>query len=153
MKSSTAWFLQGIVLIVGIGVLGLMLWEPHLEGRNARATVFEIYFKDPFLAYAYLGSLPFFMALRRAFGLLGRARRTGTFSQATLDDLRAIKRCAIAVIGFAMGGMAFIAGFGDGDDRPAGLFMGLLVVLAATLIATTAALWARRLRHALTRVA
>jgi hypothetical protein len=52
-------FLQVVIVLIGIGVLAFMLWEPHVEGRNAHATVFEIYFHDPFLAYAYIGSIPF----------------------------------------------------------------------------------------------
>ena len=82
---------------MGIGVLGLMLWEPHLEGRNSHATTFEIYFKDPFLAYVYVGSLPFFVALYRAFGLFGHLRQNRAFSQVTVDALRTIKLCAIAI--------------------------------------------------------
>jgi hypothetical protein len=60
MKGSSTVFLQVVVVLIGIGALAIMLWEPHIEGRNAHATLFEIYFKDPFLAYAYIGSIPFF---------------------------------------------------------------------------------------------
>jgi hypothetical protein len=151
MKSSSALFLQVVIVLLGIGTLGLMLWEPHLEGRNAHATIFEIYFKDPFLAYVYVGSIPFFMALRRAFGLFGHVRRNGTFSQETLDDLRVIKRCAIAIIGFVAGAVIFIIIFGDGDDRPAGVFMSFLVASAASVIAIVAAVCARNLLRALRR--
>jgi hypothetical protein len=149
IKSSSALFLQVVIVLVGIGVLGLMLWEPHIEGRNAHATIFEIYFKDPFLAYVYMGSIPFFVALHRAFGLFGHARRNGTFSLVTLHALRSIKRCAMAIIGFVAGGVVFILIFGDPDDRPAGVFMSGLVTLAATLIATAAALFGRYLHRAL----
>lgn len=152
MKSSTALFIQVVIVIIGIVTLGWMLWEPHLEGRNVHATTFEIYFNDPFLAYAYLGSLPFFMALQRAFNLFGRVRQTGKFSPATLDALRAIKRCAIAILGFVAGGVVFILLCGDGEDRPAGIFMCFLVALAATVIASSAALWARNLLGAFSRV-
>ncbi|MES2469505.1 MAG: DUF2975 domain-containing protein [Verrucomicrobiota bacterium] len=71
-----------------------MLWEPHIEGRNAHATTFEIYFNDPFLAYAYVGSIPFFVALYRSFRLFGHVRQSGAFSQGSVDDLRVIRRCA-----------------------------------------------------------
>src|SRR5882757_4418154 len=64
-------FLQAVIVLIGIGALALMLWEPHIEGRNAHATLFEIYFKDPFLAYAYIASIPFFVALYQAFKVLG----------------------------------------------------------------------------------
>src|SRR5688572_17695417 len=113
MKSSSALFFQVVIVLMGIGTLGLLLWEPHLEGRNVHATAFEIYFKDPFLAYVYVGSIPFFVALHRAFGLFGHVRRNGTFTQATLHALRVIKRCAMVIIGFVAGAMIFILTFGD----------------------------------------
>ena len=65
MKRSFTAFLQIVIVLIGIGVLALLLWEPHIEGRNAHATLFEIYFKDPFLAYAYIASITFFVALCR----------------------------------------------------------------------------------------
>src|SRR5829696_7382021 len=113
MKRSSALFLQVAIALIGIGTLALMLWEPHLEGRNAHATTFEIYFKDPFLAYVYVGSTPFFVALYRAFRLFGQVRQNRAFSQATVDALRTIKNCAIAIIGFVAVGVVFIIMFGD----------------------------------------
>src|SRR5687767_2173926 len=93
-RGSTA-FLQTVVVLIGVGALALLLWEPHLEGRNAHATPFEIYFKDPFLAYAYVGSIPFFVALYQAFKVLGYAGKDRVFSQAAVKALRIIKLCAI----------------------------------------------------------
>lgn len=136
-------------MLLGIGTLGLLLWEPHLEGRNVQATTFETYFNDPFLAYVYVGSAPSFVALYRAFGLFGDVRRKGAFSQVTLNALRAIKHCAMAILGFVAGGVIFIIMFGDRDDRPAGIFMSALVAFAASVIATAAAMWARNLQRAL----
>jgi hypothetical protein len=151
MKKSSALFLQVALVLLGIGMLALMLWEPHLEGRNAHATTFEIYFKDPFLAYVYLGSTPFFVALYRAFGLFGDVRKKGAFSQGTVDALRAIKHCGIALIGFVAGGAVFILMFGDKEDRPAGIFMSLLATLGSSVIALTAAMFARKLQATLRR--
>jgi hypothetical protein len=151
MKSVSARLLQLGVLLLGLGALSLLLWEPHIEGRNAHATTFEIYFKDPFLAYVYVGSIPFFVALHRAFGLLGDLGRRGTFSQVTVDALRAIKRCALTVIGFVLGAVVIILINGDPDDRPAGIFMSLLVTVAAGIVATGATIFARNLQQALRR--
>lgn len=151
MKSSSALFLQVVIVLIGIGILGLMLWEPHLEGRNAHATTFEIYFKDPFLAYVYIGSIPFFVAVHRAFGLFGHVRRNGTFSQETLNALRTIKRCAMALLGFIAGAVIIILITGDGEDRPAGVFMSGLAAFGASVIATAAAMLARNLQRALER--
>src|SRR5215210_1895737 len=101
-RSSTA-FLQTVIVLIAIAALALLLWEPHLEGRNAHATPFEIYFKDPFLAYAYVASVPFFAALYQAFKLLRYAGQNQVFSQPAVNALRRIKFCAIAIIGFVAG--------------------------------------------------
>lgn len=151
MKSSSALFSQVAVVLIGIVSLAFMLWEPHIEGRNAHATTFEIYFKDPFLAYVYVSSIPFFVGLYRAFRLFGDVRQSKALSQGTVEALRAIKRCAIAIIGFVAGGVVIIIMFGDKDDRPAGFFMSLLVTLASSVVATVAAMFARSLQNALNR--
>lgn len=149
MNRTAALFLQGIIVLLGLGILGLMLWEPHLEGRNAHATTFEIYFQDPFLAYVYVGSIPFFVALVRAIGLLGHVRRNGSFSRVTVDALRAIKRCALVLMGFVAGALVIILLSGDGEDRAGGVFMCLLATLGAGGIATAATVLARNLQGAL----
>jgi hypothetical protein len=91
MKRGSTIFLQVVIVLIGIGVLAFMLGMPHLEGRNKNATVFEIYFKDPFLAYAYTGSIAFFVALYQAFKLLGCVARNEVFSQRSVKALRTIK--------------------------------------------------------------
>src|SRR5438034_11761184 len=122
MKRSSTIFLQVVILLVGIGALALMLWEPQIEGRNAHATLIEIYFKDPFLAYAYVASIPFFVALYQAFKVLGYAGQNKVFSQAAVKALRTIKYCGIAIIGFVAVSVIFLLG-GDPEDRPPGVVM------------------------------
>jgi hypothetical protein len=148
MKRSATVFLQFVVVLIGLGTLGLLLWEPHIEGRNAHATPFEIYFKDPFLAYAYIASISFFMALYQAFRVLRYAGQNRIFTPAAVNAVRKIKLCAIAIIGFvAVGEIVFILPLSD--DRPAGLFMGMLVVFGSIVIATTASMSERILQNAL----
>jgi hypothetical protein len=147
MKRSSPIFLQIVIVLIGIGALALMLWEPHIEGRNTHATLFAIYFKDPFLAYAYIASIPFFVALYQAFKVLGYAGQNQVFSQAAVKALRTIKFCAIALIGFVAGGELFIV-FGNSDDRAGGVFMGILLTFGSIVIATAAALFERILQNA-----
>jgi len=147
MKRSSTIFLQVVIVLIGIGTLALMIWEPHIEGRNAHATLFEIYFKDPFLAYAYIASIPFFVALYRGFKVLGYAGQNKVFSQAAVKALRTIKFCAIAIIGFVAVGEFFIM-MGDSDDRPGGVFMGVLITFGSIVIATAAATFERILQNA-----
>jgi hypothetical protein len=147
MKRSSTIFLQTVIVLIGVGALAIMLWEPHLEGRNTHATLFEIYFKDPFLAYAYIASIPFFVALYQAFKVLAYVRQNKTFSQVTVNALRTIKYCAITIIGFVAVGLVFLI-TGDKDDRPAGVFMRVIITFASLVIATTAGVFERILQNA-----
>src|SRR6476469_10692828 len=107
MKRSSTVFLQAVIVLVGIGALALLLWEPRIEGRNAHATLFEIYFKDPFLAYAYIGSIPFFVGLYHGFKVLGYVGRNKEFSPSAVRSLRTIKYCALLLIGLVVVGEVF----------------------------------------------
>ena len=147
MRRSSIVFLQAVIVVLGIGVLALMLFEPHVECRNAHATLFEIYFKDPLLAYAYLASIPFFVALYQAFKALGYAGQSKVFSPAAVKALRTIKYCAIAMIGFAAFSFVFMV-FADGEDRPPGVVMRLLVLFPCIVVATAAAMFERILQNA-----
>jgi hypothetical protein len=136
MKPATI-FLQLVIVLIGIGALAVLLWEPHIEGRNAHATLFEIYFEDPFLAYAYIASIPFFVALYQGFKVVGYAGKNQTFSPEAVKALRTIKFCAIAIIGFVCLGEIFIM-LGDSDDRAGGVFMGMLFISGSAVVAAAA---------------
>src|SRR6266550_1733175 len=148
MKRSSAAFLQIVIVLIGIGALALMLWEPHIEGRNAHATVFEIYFKDPFLAYAYIASIPFFVALYQAFKVLGYAGQNKVFSEAAVKALRTIKYCALAIIGFVVVEEIVIMLNHGSDDPAGGVFMGVLISFGSIVVATAAAMFERVLQNA-----
>src|SRR3990167_1026229 len=127
MNRNSILFLRIVILLIGIGTLVLMLWEPHIEGRNAHATLFEIYFKDPFLAYAYIASIPFFVALYQAFKLLGYIGQNKVFSLNSVKALRTIKYCAIVLsVLILMVGLYIRIFHAEGDD-PAG-FLAVAIV-------------------------
>lgn len=150
MKRSSTIFLQFVVLLIGVAALALLLWEPHLEGRNANATLFQIYFQDPLLSLVYIGSIPFFIALYQAFQVLGRVGRNEVFSPEVVKALRTIKYCALAVIGFVIVEELFILimSGGDNDNPGAPIFMGLLIVLPSIVVAVVASMFERILQNA-----
>jgi hypothetical protein len=147
MKRRFAMFLQTVVVLLGVAVFVFLLWEPHVEGRNAHATLFEIYFKDPFLACAYSVSIFFFVALYQAFKLFGDAGRDGAFSASSLNALRTIRSCMLILIGFVATGevFLFIKVRGE-DDIAGGVAMGVFIALFFAGIATAATLFERALR-------
>ena len=148
LKRSSTIVLQAVVLLIGIGALAFLLWEPHVEGRNAHATLLEIYFKDPFLAYVYVASIPMFVGLYQTFKTLECVRHNRVFSQATVKSLRTIRVCATAMVGCVAVGEVFIL-LGDSDDRAGGVFMGLLITSASVVVAIAATILGRILRSAL----
>lgn len=149
MKKSSTIFLQVVTVLIGVGTLALLFWEPHLEGRNVHATLFEIYFKDPFLAYAYTGSIAFFVALYQIIKLLGRIGRNEVFSEQSVRILRTIKYCAMVLVAFIVGAEAyFFVALRGKDDIAGGVAMGLLMIFISLIVATAAAVFERLLQNA-----
>lgn len=149
LKRRSVIFLRIVILLVGIGVLVFMLWEPHLEGRNANATLFEIYFKDLFLAYAYVASIPFFVALHQSFKLLGYIRQNKVFSLNSMKALRNIKYCAILLsILIVMAGLYIRMFHAEGDDPAGFLAVCAVTTFVSVVIATAAAMFERILKNA-----
>ena len=122
------------------------LGTSHRGQKRARHAL-EVYFKDPFLAYAYIGSIPFFVALHQAFKLLGYVGQDTVFSPAAVRALRTIRYCAMAIVGFVAVGEIFIM-LGDSDDRAGGVFMGILIICPSIVIAAAMVVLERVLQNA-----
>jgi hypothetical protein len=149
MKRTSTVFLQIVIVFIGLGVLAFLLIEPHLEGRNVNATLFQIYFKDPFLAYIYLAFVPFFVGLYQGFKILGYARRDEIFLQRSVKALRTIKYCAAITAIFIVGAEAYIFIVVRGsDDVAGGVMMGLFILFVSAIIGTAAAVFERILQKA-----
>ena len=135
MKREATILLRALLVIVGIAVVTLLVLEPQLEGRNANATLFSIYFKDPFLAFVYIGSVPFFVGLYQGFMFLGHAARNEEFSDAAVHSIRTTKFCAIMLTGF-IAAAVFLIILGDGDDDRAGpIAIGTIFTIASIAVA------------------
>ena len=149
MKRGSTIFLQIVIVLLGIGVLAALVWEPQVEGRNANATQFEIYFKDPFLAYIYVAFVPFFVGLYQGFKLLGYARRNEVFFPGSVRALRIIKYCALTTAIFILGAEAYLFIFISGTvDIAGGVAMGVFIILGCAVIGTAAAVFERILQNA-----
>ena len=150
MKRGLAIFLQIVIVLLGAGIVAFLIWEPQVEGRNVNATQFEIYFKDPALAYIYLAFVPVFVGLYQGFKILGYAGRDEIFSQRSVRALRIIKYCAFTTAIFFLGAEAYLFIFMSGkDDIAGGVAMGAMVILACTVTGIATAVSERILRNAL----
>lgn len=148
MKRGATLFLRAVLVLIGIGALAFLLWEPQVEGRNASADLFTIYFKDPFLAYVYVGSIPFFVGLFHGIRVLGFSARNEDFSLASLRSLRIIKYCAISLVVFVAGAEVYIL-TSQSDDAAGGVAMGVGIAFASIVVATAMAVLERAVKNAL----
>ena len=137
MKQSSTIFLQGVIVLIGIVALAIMIRLPLTEGRAANLDLFRVY-SDPFILYGYVASTLFFIALYKAFKLLGFIRQNRAFSLNSVRTLRSIKYCAILLsLLIVMAGL-YIRIFHHKDDDPAGfLAMCILTTFVFIVIATT----------------
>jgi hypothetical protein len=147
MERGSILFLRAVLVLISVSALALLLWEPQTEGRNAHATAFQIYFKDPFLAYVYVASVALFVALYHAFKVLGYIGQDKMLSPAGLRHLRTIKRCAMVIIAFVAGAELIII-LSNNDDPQGGFFIGVLIAFASTVVATAMSVLERTLQNA-----
>jgi len=147
MKRIAVLFVQMVIVLTGVGAAAVLLWEPQIEGRNAHATPFEIYFHDPFLAYAYVAAIPFFVGLFQAFRIAAYAGRGEAFSLATATAMRRIRGCALIIVAFVAGGEAFILAETTGDDPAGGVVVGIAIAVASLIVAGFATVLERTVRN------
>lgn len=150
VKRGLARVLQVGVVLLGVVVAGLLLWEPWVEGVNAHATSFlQIYFDDAFLLYLYVGSIAFFVALYQVYKLLGYAGRGALFSPAAVQAIRKIRICALIGIVFLVGAEAYIGIIQrtKEDDIAGGVMMGLVLIVIATGVVLVTTVLEKKLRR------
>lgn len=149
MKTISIVFLQAVVVLIGIVALAILIWFPLTEGRAKNLDLFSIYF-DPFILYGYAASIAFFVALYKAFKLLGYIGQNKVFSSHSVRALKSIKYCAIAIsISIAAAGL-YIRIFHNKEDDPAG-FIAICIVttFVSIVVATAAAIFEKILQNAL----
>jgi hypothetical protein len=146
MKRVSTIFLQVVIALFGIGILTWLLWVPHADGANANVAFFEVYL-NVFIAFIYIGSIPFFVAIYQGIKLLGHIGRNDMFSEASVRALRFIKYCALAIICFVAVSAIFMIN-GDRDDRPAGVFLRVLITFPSIVALAAAAVSERILQNA-----
>jgi len=150
LRQSSIIFLQAVIVLFGLSALAFLLWEPRLEGRNENATFFQTYFNDPFLGYAYTGSIAFFVALYSAFRLLTYVARGEALTKYSINALKRIKICSIILASFVVGFEIYLFTIQRKieEDIAGGVMMGLVLIFGSVVVATTAGVFQKVLQSA-----
>jgi len=148
MKRISIVFLQAVIVFIGMVALAILIWFPLTEGRATNLDLFSIYL-DRFILYGYAVSVAFFVALYKAFRLLGYIGQNKVFSPDAVKTLKSIKYCAIVLsIAIVMAGL-YIRIFHSKEDDPAGfLAMCIVTTFVSIVVATAAAIFEKLLQNA-----
>jgi hypothetical protein len=147
MKPRSIVFLQAVIVLIGIVTLAVIIRFPLTEGRAENLDLLNIYL-DPLILYGYAASIAFFVALYKAFKLLGYIGQNKVFSLDSVKILRSIKHCAVLLsILIVMAGI-YIRIFHAKDDDPAG-FLAICTVstFVAIVVATAVAVFEKILQN------
>jgi hypothetical protein len=149
MKRASIIFLQAAVVLIGLVALAILIRFPLTEGRAANLDLVSIYL-DPFILYGYAASIAFFVALYKAFRLLGYIGQNKVFSSGAVKALKSIKYCAIVLSILIVIAGLYIRMFHSKDDDPAGfLAICIATTFVSVIVATAAAIFEKILQNAI----
>lgn len=149
MKRISIVFLQVAIVLLGIAALAILIRFPLTEGRATNLDLFSIY-ADPLILYGYTASIAFFVALYKAFRLLGYIGQNQVFSANAVNALKSIKYCAIVLGILILPAGAYIRIFHSKEDDPAGFIaMCIVTTFVSIVVATAAAIFQKILQNAI----
>ncbi len=149
MKTTSIRFLQLVLVLIAIGAIIILIRFPMTEGRAQNLDLFSIY-SDPFILYGYAASIAFFIALFKAFRLLGDIAQNKLFTLSSVRILNSIKYCAISLSGLIALAALYIRFFHHKDDDPAGfLMLCTITIFICIVVATIVAVLEKILQNAI----
>lgn len=149
IKRAPTLFLKAVLILIGVVVLALCVFlfpRIYVELQRLPQFAYVIY---PALIGLYATPLPFFLALYHAFTLLHYIDTNNAFSESSVQALRFIKFCAIAMSILYATCMPLVYVLAELDDAPGAILMGMAVVCAPLIVATFAAVLQKLIQNAL----
>jgi hypothetical protein len=141
MKRGSTTLLRLAVVVMGLVVLLLCI-------LSVPAVFDEVPGIGHLLPGAYLAAIPFFYALHQTLKLLNYIDKNRAFSVATIAALKKIKYCALIISGIYTILLPFLFQVADKDDAPGLFALGLILVGAPFVIATSAGVLQKLVQNA-----
>jgi hypothetical protein len=141
-------FLKIVVILMTVPILAACIFGLPVIAKGA-AKDYPVWVYLPIIGVMYVNAIPYFIALYQAIRLLNYIDGNKAFSELSVGALRTIKGCAIAI------GILFIAVlplfyiWGDRDDAPGLILLGMVLAFAPLVIAVFAAVLQKLLKHAI----
>ena len=144
MKRGSTLFLKAVVVLMGLAVLAVCVFALPVAIKSGEAGGYT-----PILLGLYLPTIPFFIALYMALKLLGYIDENRAFSDLSVNVLKNIKYCGVAISAMFVLGLPYIFITAERDDAPGVIVLALVIIFASIAVATFAAVLQKLLRDAL----
>lgn len=148
MKRYSTNFLKIAVIMIGLPVLALCIYGlPWLAKNPVNPNYAHILY--PIVIGMYLSSIPFYIALYKAYKLLCYIDENVAFSQNSVNALKDIKYCATAFSALYVVMMPFVYLLADKDDAPGLILIGMVPIFISIVFAVFAAVLQKLLQDAI----
>lgn len=144
MKRGSTIILRGVVILIGLIVLALCVFALPAGLLSDKTGYYR-----PILWGLYIPAVPFFFALYQALKLLSHIDNNKAFSQVSINALKSIKYCGLAISALFAAGMPYIFYAAERDDAPGVVLIGFVIIGASFVIATAAAVFQSLLQNAI----
>ena len=147
MKRETL-ILRIAVFIIGLPVLALWIFGlPWLIKNPVNPNYAHVLY--PIIIGIYASSIPYYIALYKAFRLLGFIDKNIAFSELSVKALRVIKYCAIIITTLYALIMPFAYLAAKLDDAPGLIIIGMIPPFTSVIIAVFTAVLQKLLKNAI----
>lgn len=146
MKRETI-FLKIAVVIIGLPIAAALLYLTYDLIFIPKSKAFILFI--PMVAVIFLSAIPYFIALFQTTKLLSYIDQQLAFSNLSVEALKKIKRCAIAVSVLFIIDLPLLFQIADIDDAPGILLFSLIIIFASIVIAVFAGVLQKLLTNAL----
>ncbi|MBM7619710.1 cellulose synthase/poly-beta-1,6-N-acetylglucosamine synthase-like glycosyltransferase [Bacillus tianshenii] len=148
MKRETI-FLKIALFLIGAPVLALCIFAVPKIAKGVAEFVEAPYVNYLILIGVYASALAYFAALVQAFKLLSYIDKNIAFSELSVNALKNIKYCAIAISSIYVLFLPLFYIVAEIDDAPGLIVMGMGLIFASFVIAVFAAVLQKLLKDAI----
>ncbi|EFM10804.1 conserved hypothetical protein [Paenibacillus curdlanolyticus YK9] len=148
MERGSTLILKAAVFLIGLAVLALSIFGVPVIAKDA-IEAFPDHWVYPIVIAMYAAAIPFYIALYQAFKLLGYIDKNEAFSELSVEALKKIKYCAIAISLLHAACLPFLFLIADEDDAPGLILFGMVIPVASIVIAVFAAVLQKLLKNAI----
>ncbi len=148
-KRASTFVLKAVIVVIGLGVLTMCVFLfPWLYAQLMKAPPGFGFVINSALVGFFATPVPFFIALYQAFRLLQNIDGNNAFSELSVEALRLIRYCAIAMSVLYAACMPLVYVFAELDDAPGVILIGAAITVAPLVVATFAAVLQKLIQSA-----